>query len=86
MRDKIPVMQAEPDVLVDLPLIVKMVSSEYCFALFSFPTACPTQCDTGARRCFGRGENDCCNFYGLMGECLQACDIVEDDFTCRGML
>ena len=37
-------------------------------------------------RCFGSGENDCCNFYGHDGECLQACDNVGDNFNCSGKL
>ena len=49
-------------------------------------TACHPECiSTGARMCFGTGNEKCCNFYDEEDKCLPACNKVGANFTCTGI-
>ena len=53
---------------------------------FLLYTACDPECHTsGARKCFGPGNENCCNFYDEEDKCLPACNKVGANFTCTGM-
>ena len=59
-------------------------------ACYQCYTDCHADCNLGSMRCFGPGNDECCNFYDPHDRdvCLSVCSperIVTDIFDCAGM-
>ena len=72
-----------------LRMLQSIVLMQFILFLDVFSAACDEACNQGDMRCFGFGNDNCCNFYDpSSGRCLNECPAdrePNEDFNCTGI-